>query len=360
MNSIRNVAVTGYVGTGSSAVLDLLREFDNCGIAMGEDQAYEHVPFYADNGLFDLGNTLLNGNSPLRSDTAISSFIESMRWLNDNDFGWFGSYKKNYDDFFMNSTMDFVNSISTEATGVSYSHYKRTRFSLIKIILQLGAKLVYNRPIHKYGRVYVYDKKKMYFSMPTEEEFYAAAKLFTRKYFEMCAIPGKEIMVYDHLLWPQQAGLMKPYFEPNFKMIVVRRDARDLYNLNKNFWYKPPVGVGTPLFPTEPTAFIDYWKRVSPLESSKENNILYINFEDLVYKYDDTVNKIMCFLNLDEKNHVNKGKFFDPLRSIKNTQTFEIKEDWKMESNIIKNEIPEYTYQFPYKNDTKVSEMFDA
>lgn len=361
MDKRLNLAITGYVGTGSSAVIDLLREFDVCGVALGENKAYEHIPFYADNGLFDLGNTLLKGNSSLRSDTAISSFLDTTRWLNNNDFGWFGSYQKNCGDLFMESSLDFIKKISVEITGTTYSHYKKTKFSLFKMILQLGAKILYNRSVTKWGRVYVYDKKKMYFSMPTKEEFFEAAKIYTSNYFSMCAIPNKKIMIYDHLLWPQQANLMDSYFGDNFKMIVVNRDARDLYNLNKNYWYKPPVGAGTPLFPIQPQEFVDYWRRVSRHSVEKKNsNVLYVNFEDLVYNYDQTVNRIMNFLELNETEHINKGKFFSPDKSIKNTQTYKINDVWEIESKLILKEIPEYTYEFPYEIHTTVSEMFDS
>ncbi|MBM7709068.1 sulfotransferase domain-containing protein [Enterococcus lemanii] len=354
-----NVAVTGYVGTGSSAVIDLLKEFDNIGIATSSEGPYEHVPFYVDNGLFDLGNILMNNNHPLRSDTAISSFVESMEWLNNNDFGWFGSYKKKYGDSFMNNTMKFIESISTEITGTTYSHYKNVRFSVLKLFLQAGAKFFYKRPIYKWGREYVYDKKKMYFSMPNQKEFLAAAKQYTNNYFKMCSDEEKEIMVYDHLIWPQQAELINDYFDKNFKVIIVTRDARDLFNLNKNYWYAPPISNGSPLFPTDVQDFIDYWKR--NLSKKIENeNILYVNFEDLVYNYDSTVDTIMGFLEINSNNHVNKRYYFKPEKSEKNTQTYYIDSKWYRESELILSSIPEYTYNFPYRNDTSKKEMFDV
>ena len=41
-----NVAVTGYVGTGSSAMIDLLREYDGVKIVPEERASYEHQVFY--------------------------------------------------------------------------------------------------------------------------------------------------------------------------------------------------------------------------------------------------------------------------------------------------------------------------
>lgn len=361
MSEKLNVAVTGYVGTGSSAVIDLLKEFDVCGVALGEDRDYEHIPFYADNGLFDLGAILMNVNSSLRSDTAISSFIDRMDWLNNNNFGWFGSYKWLVADKFEQAVKEFVEEISMPIYGVSYSHYKRVKFSLIKVLLQFAAKIVYKRPVTKWGRVYVFDKKQMYFSMPSQEEFYKAAKKFVNAYFNMCAIPNKQIMIYDHLLWPQQIKLMNDYFTDNFKTIIVMRDARDLYNLNKNYWYKPPLGSGSPVFPTNPTDFVDYWRRVRGIEGTNfdPSKVMYVHFEDLIYNYEKTVEKIMSFLNLSASQHKHKKKYFDPSRSIKNTQTFLVEEEWKKEAGIIQEMIPQYTFDFPYTINTSISEMFD-
>lgn len=361
MNNRLNVAVTGYVGTGSSAVVDLLKEFDCCGVTFGERE-YEHIPFYADNGLFDLGAILMNVNSSIRSDTAISSFIERMEWLNNHNFGWFGSYKWLVGNQFEKAVQEFVEEISVPIQGVTYSHYKKVKFSLFKVFLQLAAKIVYNRPVTKWGRTYVYDKKQMYFSMPTQEEFTKAAKKFVNAYFEMCAEPGKQIMLYDHLLWPQQAKLVDDYFEDNFKLIVVMRDARDLYNLNKNYWYKPPLGNGSPLFPTTPDGFADYWKRVREIEkiNVNPNKVLQIQFEDLIYNYDQTVQQIIDFLGLSVGQHVHKKKYFDPARSIKNTQTYLVNEEWEREARAIKENIPQYTFDFPYSINTSISEMFDT
>ena len=42
MESKINVAVTGYFGTGSSAVVDLLKEYENVRVVPFENQSYEH------------------------------------------------------------------------------------------------------------------------------------------------------------------------------------------------------------------------------------------------------------------------------------------------------------------------------
>ena len=51
---ITNIAVTGYYETGSSALIDLLAEYDNTQIVPYGIKTYEHVPFYINGGLFNL------------------------------------------------------------------------------------------------------------------------------------------------------------------------------------------------------------------------------------------------------------------------------------------------------------------
>ena len=131
-----NVVVTGFFGTGSSAVLDLLKEYDNITIVPETGFAYEHSVFFVPGGLFDLCVRLLYGNSPQSSDMAINDFIVAMKRLNDNDFGWFGSYKSLLGEDFMKIVNDFVGRISTIKKGSNSNHYKTVRFSVIKAAAQ--------------------------------------------------------------------------------------------------------------------------------------------------------------------------------------------------------------------------------
>ena len=87
-----NIFVTGYYGTGSSAIIDLLTEFDNIEIALGK--RYEHVLFLCHDGLLDLEQRLFGENSnQMIRDVAINEFIKEMYKQNDHFFGWYGSYR---------------------------------------------------------------------------------------------------------------------------------------------------------------------------------------------------------------------------------------------------------------------------
>lgn len=66
MNKI--IIPTGYMGSGSSAITDLVAEFEDC---KNEFKSYEYVMLHCPNGLFDLEDKLLTGNNAIRSDEAL-------------------------------------------------------------------------------------------------------------------------------------------------------------------------------------------------------------------------------------------------------------------------------------------------
>ena len=106
MNKI--IIPTGYMGSGSSAVTDLVAEFRNC---KNEFKTYEYVLLHCPNGLFDLEDKLLVGNNAIRSDEAIRTFENQMKKLYNKKFWWVGNYKKIIGNDFMNITNAYINSL---------------------------------------------------------------------------------------------------------------------------------------------------------------------------------------------------------------------------------------------------------
>lgn len=353
-----NVAVTGYYGTGSSAVTDLIREYDCADVVPYEDKNYEHVVFYVSGGLFNLCTLLTHGNTPFTSDMVINKFIESMERLNKYDFVWFGSYEKLFGNKFKELYLSLINNLSRHTRGKNSNHIVKSRYSLIKAMLQFAAHLIYKRNFVKYGNKYIFDNNEIYFSMPTAEEVYEAAKKFTNGYFRLFNKNNKSIKVYDHLIWANQIDEYARCFDDNFKVIVVDRDPRDVYLLNKYIWFTPPLGRGKPHFPTSVEAFIDEWKK-TVVRSFSNRNTKQIHFENLIYDYDNTVSEIEYFVGLSQDLHNYRGKYLNIVRSIENTQIFNVKEEWMREIELIENELTEYLYDYPYSRKPNLKDMFD-
>lgn len=336
------VAVTGYFGTGSSAVIDLLKEYKNVTVVPENGRAYEHSVFFVPGGLFELCSKLLHGNSPQGSDMVVNDFIDAMKRLNDNDFGWFGSYKKLFGNRFMDIVLRFVDRISEKRTTSNSNHELKVRFSLAKALAQYALHIAKGRKVSQYGKWYVEDGKPVYFSMPSENELYEAAREFTDAYFHLFETATTSThIVLDHLIWPQQADTYSKCFDETLKIIVVDRDPRDVYISDQHLW-------ATPHFPSDMNVFIEEWRR-SHLPVSTASNVLHVHFEDLVYNYENTTVEIETFLNIPHENHIRCKEFFRPEMSIENTQVFLLREEWEKIAQHISTQLSTHIYNFEEK-----------
>ena len=102
----------------------------------------------------------------------------------------------------------------------------------------------------------------------------------------------------------------------------------------------------------------DSYQRLRSVEKKYNNTHIHVvQFEDLIYKYDETVERIMDILGVDKTKHIEKKQNFNPDKSINNTQLFN-KEAYKSEAEVIEEELKEYIYDFPYKNDADMKQSF--
>ena len=341
------IAITGYHGTGSSAVVDLLSEYE--GTTEGGLGTYEHVPLYFPNGLFDLEYKLLHGNDPHRSDEAIKSFRETMYELNDTDFGWFGSYNALYGNAFKENVDEFLNSITQFSCEAEwYGYYTKPHFSWYKLIkdcakVVLPGKKVWGKFAVKPAQLVRQTKE---ISFVSEEQFYQSSKRFIENYFKMINKEQEPVLLLDHLMVPHNANKIDNFFNEDFRLIIVERDIRDLFVLCKYIW--PRMGMDSP-YPKDQDAFLKFWISMRNAEKVEDHpRVLRIWFEDLVYRYDETVTKIEAFTRLTPQQHVAPKSRFNPERSINNTQNFLIDRDWEEETKPYL-QYPKYLYSFPYE-----------
>ena len=138
---------------------------------------------------------------------------------------------------------------------------------------------------------------------------------------------------------------IKRYFNyvDNLKVILVDRDPRDLYLLNKNHW----KGASNICNTDNINEYIGWYKALR-IHRKKEdlinNNIIIISFEELVYEYDDTLQKLCIFLNIDLKSHALRKKYFNPEISKNNTKLWLKPHNYESEIKIIEKELSEFCY----------------
>ena len=334
----------GYCGTGSSAVYHLLSEYE--GIATGNLGEYEHVLMYTPHGIFDLEDTLYRNNSWHNFDAAITEFRREMKRLNDNDFNWFGGFQNRYGDEFMKLTDEFINQlVQFKIPGYWSYDLKGWKFDPV----QFGKDTV--RKIQGYERPkpgIVLDRThddEILFSFVDEKTFYEAAGNYVRHYLEM--IYGREEnIVLNQFLVPHSLYRVGNYFGKDLKSIIVDRDPRDLFIINKYVW--PTKGIRAKQ-PTDVEAFCKFYvgmrKSVRPFDPELVEEM---QFEDFVYRYDETVKAVEEFFGLDPQKHIAPKSHLNPAVSISNTQNWKINEEWQAEADYIAEQLPEYLYDFPY------------
>jgi hypothetical protein len=142
---------------------------------------------------------------------------------------------------------------------------------------------------------------------------------------------------------------MKFFSDP--RCIIVDRDPRDLYVMVKNVY-----GMNAMFIPSDTVEhFIEYYKRLRDDRLWKgADKILFIRFEDLIYKYAETVGIIEKFVGPVLGTHVKPKEFFNPEVSIANTNVFG---KFPQDAEAIKRievELSEFLY--PFDNEKKPSE----
>lgn len=131
------------------------------------------------------------------------------------------------------------------------------------------------------------------------------------------------------------------YFRDS-KAIVVDRDPRDVY-----IFLKTKLKNRGSFMPSDCVEdFIKYYKAVRSAGNYGKSlpNVLYLKFEDMVYKYDETTEKLASFLGIGK--NPNPKTIFIPSKSMANTQLIERFPEYKNDIEVIEKELSEYLYDF--------------
>lgn len=347
MNKI--IIPTGYMGSGSSAITDLISEYKGYEAANG---SFEYVFLHCPNGVFDLEDKLLTGNNSLRSDEALYAFLGEMKELYDRKFWWPGNYKQKIGTRFWEYTQEYVESL-TEFCPDYYWYYQEKlsismffKMCLRKLFLIVsGGRIKLQKPLtHSVMRL----------SMPEPEEFYEKTKIYLKRLFGEMGINEKNLIL-DQLLLPFNLHRMEHYFEENAECFVVERDPRDVFISNKYVWTRMDCPIP---YPTDAMEYCRFYKKLRNMEKETANpHVHKIHFEDLIYHYEDTVAQVQQILGLTDEEHVQTRAAFDPSRSIHNTQLFR-KPEYREEMEIIEEQLKEYLYDFPYEREIQMEQVF--
>lgn len=318
------VIIGGFGGSGSSAAVDLLREFDTF-----QDLNLEFRVLVDPDGILNLENNLINNWTPFQSDMAIKRFKKLINRLT----------KKNIFPYFR---VDLTRKFGKDFISLSNKYiYKLISFSYSGMWLGINNPIwwIYRKFKQKFVIKFFNYYKPIYISFK-KEQFIDITKNYLKELFES-NINDKKInyIILDEVYASLNPSRVLKYFDCP-KMIIVHRDPRDTFvGALKNEFHFIPHEVG---------AFINWYECLQKQTRSctcENEKILRLNFEDLVLKYNETVKIILEFLDAKNYKHFYKKKYFNPDISIKN---IEIWKDYKNQHEIelIYNNLKEYCYKY--------------
>lgn len=329
------IGVSGYGYTGSGAVLDLLKEFQDCDCSFDEEFVFPYCP----HGLQDLEYHLVTGGTRyFSSDIAIKEYKELIR----NHITPRSVYRRKYKGKLKEITDRYIASI-VDLTWEGYS--PSDSLCSDNIIRHLLRFTLYGRLIMCYEKA---TKKRWPF--PTGDRMYLAVrpdnflektKSYIREVMESFTCDLSRTVVLNQPFDVNDPRRSMKFFDDP-KAIIVDRDPRDVYLLIKcglpfsNSW-TPSNSVDD---------FIKYYRLNRAMNNySEDRDILRIRYEDLIYEYERICKVIISFLGL-ERSEWAKGTRFDPHVSISNTQLYLRFPEYLEDIKVIEKELPEYLYPF--------------
>lgn len=330
------IVTSGYMGSGSSAITDLLCEVNGFESRHG---SYEYIFMHCPDGVFDLEYKLLYENNAMRSDEALHSFYNCMYQLYSERKWWFADYKHKIDKNFMKYCEAYIDSLIDKRLPENFWHHQE------RVVENNKIKRIINRILGKHRKNVpdlIYNG--MWIAYPTREEFYNKTRIFLKEVFNSMGIKNNNIIM-DQLLLPHNVHKVDNYFDDNCKVIIVDRDPRDVFILNKYFW--KPLNTPVP-YPFNVEDFCTHYYKMRKSEKIiPSKKVLRIHFEDLIYHYYDTKKIIFDFIGINDCDHIKQFSRLIPEKSMLNTQLYNRNCIYIEEAKYIEKHLNEYIYNFP-------------
>lgn len=348
---IKVISCAGFGNTGSSIVTDYFSEFSSINIVGGS--AFEFFLLHENDGIRDLEFALTEGNR-LKTDLAIKRFLKLINNLNfHNPSG--PNYKEYFNGHFLEYTYEYLESLNIIKWTKGWWH-RSYENEPEKKILTLIKREKFNA-LSKKAEYKLYESNyswKPSFINYSEEYYCHVSRVFfvkqTKKYLEklFLEIAGdNEYILFDQLFPTNINQDYLDYFD-FAKVIIVDRDPRDLYFMNKVFW-------GSGYIPSENVDIFIKWFRETRTNICNNQNVLFIKFEDMIFDTSNTQQKLADFIGIDISQHDKPETHLIIAKSITNTQVFnryviddeEYNEKIHDELSVIEKELSEYIYDFP-------------
>ena len=356
MNTI--VSVSGFGWSGSGAVIDFLSEYDDIEVLKYDKGDTTEMSIVCEkDGIFDLDTYLNDRCCRFQSSEAISAFRDLVDFhVKKRGFEiiFNGKYKE-LSERYLNSLIEY----SFEGWSYWDQRYpskmnrRKNRYNyIINHLLRnrITSQLPFSKALEQKLSLKVCHKIEVAYQ---PENFIEKTTDYLNSLFEEARSKKDMPLVVDQF-YPADRPLPFMKYLPSSKVIVVRRDPRDSYLLAKCAldYMKVPLPIDNV------DDFILYYKKI--VVGSKQSNsdqLLSLQFEDLIYKYEETAKIIEDFLGI--KNHVRRKEAFTPEVSINNTQLMERYPQYANDIMKISAELKPFLYNYEnYQYKRTTSKVF--
>ncbi|WP_279276596.1 hypothetical protein [Enterococcus faecium] len=329
------VSTIGYGATGSGAVYDLLREFSS--IQSINDAEFKLA--YQVDGLQDLEYHLTKQYSKnISGDAAIRRYIKLTDYYTKVPFtkkivdkSEFERISKKYISSLIQTNFRGLESIDTEVGSIPSIIVKLAFKKKIIPIYQHVTKSAYN----------FWPIRPIYVSIEPEN-FLEKTRNYVKELLLSTNVNLDGIILLNQAFEANNPKNSMKFF-PNSKAILLDRDPRDLYIQHQLM----ESAEGRWLPRGDVDSFIIQYKqmRIGKIKNF-DKDILSLQFENLIYDYENSLYKIKKFLNLEDAQHHKKKKYFIPEKSVNNTQLFKIYPQFENEILKIEKELKSFLFDF--------------
>lgn len=334
------ISCASYYGSGSSAVTDLIGEYKS----VKSLTAYEFRFLHDIDGVMDLEYHLVVNPNRHNSGHALKRFWRLSLFNAGNRFD--KRYSAFLGDSYIKLTKEYVDKL-TDLKFPGYwfmDFYERGKcFYYYKSLAGKLAKILH---LKNYSKL---PKEVTYCSHPSEEKFLELTRKYISSIIKAANPEDVDFLMMDQLTPSSNVNRCLRYFDENIRTVIVDRDPRDIYVINKTVWK-------TTIVPANPVDFCKWYgfthgcAKDQPLDDKRA---MKIQFEDIVYRYHETVSQIEKFVGLSAESHEHPFKGMNPKRSVNNTWLFK---DYEAQDEIryIEEHLKEYLYDFEAVANVKI------
>lgn len=342
------ISTCGFGSTGSSAVSDYLLECD-------ETECFDAVEFTIAtmvDGLEDLEYHLIKQHS--RLDSSIYAIQRFKKAIMNHSKEWGKSsgvprkaiivLTEKYIEKITQLSFVGVSPMIDKRHNEFLRHYVGESIIQHRIVAKLEQKKILNHNID----VYPLDRVR---ASINPKNFYKETRWYVKSLLRLLgaySTKAKHIILDQAFSGDNPAKSFRFFDDP--WAIVVDRDPRDVYIFAKRFLlhrgrFMPTNDVNT---------FIQYYRMLRKNQPylKKNDRVLFVQFEDMIYDYEKTTDRINHFLHLNN-NH--KQTIFIPEMSAANTNLVRKFPELTDDVQLIEKKLPEYLYDFESVKDRIVS-----